>query len=125
MGRAAVRSRERHERGTRGYVRRIDRRDHPTDAGILGGSIWEGIDVVLASPWTRLMARQRAGKRELIAPRGKKRFVRRSSGRFTSDQTNVGRSLSQDRRQRATRTAEPGEGDKGDRLRKGRRRATA
>jgi len=71
------------------------------------------------------MARQRAGKRELIAQRGKKRFVRRSSGRFTSDQTNVGRSLSQDRRQRATRTAEPGEGDKGDRLRKGRRRATA
>jgi hypothetical protein len=125
MGRAAVRSRERHERGTRAYVRRIDRRDHPADAGILGGSMWEGIDVVLASPWTRLMARQRAAKREPIALRGRKRFVRRSSGRFTSDQTKVGRSLSQDRPRRAKRTAEPGQGDKGDRRRKGRRRATA
>jgi hypothetical protein len=41
MGRAAIRSRERHEREARPYVRQIDRRDHPADAGIPGAMIWE------------------------------------------------------------------------------------
>jgi len=63
------------------------------------------------------MAR-RAAKRNIIAPRGKKRFVRRSAGRFTSDQTDLGRSLSQDRRRRAKHTAAPGQGDKGDRAKR-------
>jgi len=62
------------------------------------------------------MRRKHAAKRTIISPRGKKRFVRRSLGRFTSDQTDLGRSLSQDRnrarsrgpvRVRATRVTDP------------------
>ena len=71
------------------------------------------------------MPRKKAAKREIISPRGKKRFVRRSEGKFTSDQTDLGRSLSQDRRRRAKHAAEPGQGDKGDRrTRRGQLRAT-
>jgi len=61
------------------------------------------------------MRRKHAAKRTIISPRGKKRFVRRSLGRFTSDQTDLGRSLSQDRNRRAKHTTRPGQGDKGDR----------
>jgi len=68
-----------------------------------------------------------SGKRELIEPtkRGK-RYVRRDrEGQFTGDQTDVGRSLSQDRRRKAKTVAKPGYGDKGDRpARKGPNRAT-
>ena len=58
-----------------------------------------------------------ASKRELIEPNpGDKRYVRRDEkGRFTSDQVDVGRSLSQDRRRQAKTKAKPGQGDKGDR----------
>jgi hypothetical protein len=58
-----------------------------------------------------------ARKRELIEPqRGDKRYVRRDEqGQFTDDQVDVGRSLSRDRQQRAKHTAEPGQGDTGDR----------
>jgi hypothetical protein len=61
----------------------------------------------------------------MTAPRGAKRYIRRDTGgRFTSDQTNVGRSLAQDRRRKATAAAKPGYGDQGDRRqRKGPRRA--
>jgi hypothetical protein len=65
------------------------------------------------------------GKRELAAPRGAKRYIRRDkAGQFTPDQTSVGRSLAQDRRRQAKATAKPGYGDQGDRRpRKGPRRA--
>jgi hypothetical protein len=53
--------------------------------------------------------------RTLIAPRGKKRYVRRKSGKFTKSQDDVGRSLSADRTKKAKRTARKGEGDRGDR----------
>ncbi len=58
-----------------------------------------------------------ARKRELIEPnQGDKRFVRRDeNGRFTDDQVDVGRSLSQDQRQQSKRVAKKGHGDKGDR----------
>jgi hypothetical protein len=58
-----------------------------------------------------------ARKRELIEPHeGDKRYVRRDDqGQFTEDQVDVGRSLSQDRRQHAKTVAEKGQGDKGDR----------
>ncbi len=58
-----------------------------------------------------------ARRRELIEPNpGDKRYVRRDAqGRFTSDQTDVGRSLAQDQRQHAKTKARPGHGDKGDR----------
>ena len=56
-------------------------------------------------------------KRETIEPKpGDKRFVRRDKeGHFTEDQTDVGRSLEQDRERRAREKSEPGEGDRGDR----------
>ena len=56
-----------------------------------------------------------AGKRELIAPKGDKRYTRRDErGRFT-EQDDVGRSLSRDRRTRAKTRSKKGQGDKGDR----------
>ena len=60
-----------------------------------------------------------ATKRETIKPNpGDKRYVRRDErGRFTSEQADVGRSLSQDRRQHAKRTVEAGQGDRGDQKR--------
>lgn len=55
-------------------------------------------------------------KRELIEPNeGDKRFIRRDDeGKFTEDQVDVGRSLSQDARQHSKTVAKPGQGDKGD-----------
>ncbi len=58
--------------------------------------------------------RRPAARRELIAPRGDKRFVRRSkSGRF-NESDDVGRSLSADRRRKAKTKAKRGQGDRGD-----------
>jgi hypothetical protein len=57
-----------------------------------------------------------ATKRETIEPNpGDKRYVRRdANGRFTSDQVDVGRSLSRDRKTTAKRTVPAGQGDRGD-----------
>jgi hypothetical protein len=57
-------------------------------------------------------------KRELIEPtRGDKRYVRRDAkGRF-KEVDNVSRSLSQDRKRKAKRSAPKGQGDRGDRKR--------
>jgi len=56
-------------------------------------------------------------KRELIDTGTDKRYVRRDeAGRF-KESVDVGRSLSQDRRQQAENDAKPGEGDCGDRKR--------
>jgi hypothetical protein len=54
-------------------------------------------------------------KREIIAPHGHKRYIRRDNkGRFAeSDDTS--RSLSQDVRNKADTDVEPGQGDRGDR----------
>ena len=53
-------------------------------------------------------------KRELIEPKGDKRYVRRDpEGRF-KESDDVGRSLAADQRKKA----KPGQGDKGDRKRK-------
>ena len=55
-------------------------------------------------------------KRETVAPHGAKRYIRRDEkGQFTSDQTDVGKSLAADRRQHAKHKAKPGQGDRGDR----------
>jgi hypothetical protein len=55
-----------------------------------------------------------AAKRTLIAPKGDKRYVRRSTkGRF-KESDDVGKSLSTDRRKRARTKAPRGQGDKGD-----------
>ena len=55
-------------------------------------------------------------KRELIEPNeGDSRYIRRDDeGKFTEDQVDVGRSLSQDQKQHAKTEAKPGQGDKGD-----------
>ena len=65
-------------------------------------------------------AKRSPGARELIAPRGDKRYIRRSAtGTFTTDQVDVGRSRAAEARQAAagkkTKTAvKPGRGDRGD-----------
>jgi hypothetical protein len=57
--------------------------------------------------------------RELIEVNGNKRYIRRDGrGRFTSDQSSVGRSLSSDRRQQASHTVSSGQGDRGDQKRR-------
>ena len=56
-----------------------------------------------------------ATKREQIAPKGDKRYVRRDDkGRF-KESDDQGRSLSQDRRHKAKTEVPSGHGDKGDR----------
>lgn len=52
--------------------------------------------------------------RELIKPKGDRRYVRRKKGKFTKSQDNVSRSLAADRRKKAKKTAKKGEGDRGD-----------
>jgi len=61
-----------------------------------------------------------AGKRELIEPHeGDKRYMRRDeSGQF-SESDDLNRSLSSDNNRDAMRTSEPGQGDRGDRARRG------
>jgi hypothetical protein len=58
-----------------------------------------------------------ARKRELIEPNpGDKRYVRRDEeGKFTDEQDDVSRSLSQDRKREAKTESQPGQGDRGDR----------
>jgi hypothetical protein len=56
--------------------------------------------------------------RERIDQGSSQRFIRRDArGRFTSDQTTVGRSLAADRRQHAKRVVPKGQGDRGDQRR--------
>ena len=57
-----------------------------------------------------------ARKREMIEPnQGDKRFVRRdAAGKFTEDQSDVGRSLSADRRSKSKTVVPKGMGDRGD-----------
>ena len=56
-----------------------------------------------------------ARKRELIDTGTDKRFVRRSSGGRFSESDDTGRSLAQDRKQKASTKAKKGHGDRGDR----------
>lgn len=57
-----------------------------------------------------------ARKREQIEPHSNdKRYARRDeAGQFTTDQTNLGRSLSADRKKHAKTSVPKGQGDKGD-----------
>ena len=59
--------------------------------------------------------KKQASKRELIAPRGDKRYVRRDAKGRIKESDDVSRSLSQDRRRKAKTKAAPGQGDRGDR----------
>lgn len=60
---------------------------------------------------------RRAAKRELIAPRGDKRYVRRGPGGQFKESDDVGRSLASDRRTTSKKPAKKGQGDRGDRKR--------
>jgi hypothetical protein len=58
-------------------------------------------------------------RRELIDTGTDKRYVRRGKGGQFKESDDVGRSLASDRRRKAKHAAKPGQGDKGDRRRKG------
>jgi hypothetical protein len=57
---------------------------------------------------------KKAGKRELMAPNGDKRYVCRDSKGRIAKSVEVGRSLSADRRRKAKGVAKRGQGDRGD-----------
>lgn len=57
------------------------------------------------------------GKRELIAPNGDKRYIRRDEKGRITESDDVSRSLSQDVRKSARTTVKAGQGDRGDRKR--------
>ena len=59
-------------------------------------------------------AKKPAAKRELIAPRGDKRYIRRDAKGRIKESDDVSRSLSQDRRRKAKRASKLGHGDRGD-----------
>jgi len=63
---------------------------------------------------TKKAAKKPAAKRELISPRGDKRYIRRDAAGRIKESDDVSRSLSQDRR-RAKKAAKSGQGDRGDR----------
>jgi len=56
-----------------------------------------------------------AGKRELIAPKGDKRLVRRDENGRITESDDLGKSLAQDVRKKAATKSKPGQGDRGDR----------
>ena len=56
-----------------------------------------------------------AGKRELIAPKGDKRLVRRDDKGRIAESDDLGKSLSQDVKKQAKTKSKPGQGDRGDR----------
>ena len=56
--------------------------------------------------------------RQLIEPKGDKRFARRKKTGEFKESDDVGRSLSQDRKLKAKTVAKKGEGDRGDRKKK-------
>lgn len=62
-------------------------------------------------------SRGRAKKRELLTPRGNRRFVRRGAAGKFKESDDAGRSLGVDRRQRAKKTVRKGQGDRGDQRR--------
>lgn len=53
-------------------------------------------------------------KRELIAPKGDKRYIRRDEAGRIKESDDVGRSLAADRRTNAKAVARKGQGDRGD-----------
>jgi hypothetical protein len=52
-------------------------------------------------------AKKRAAKRELIAPHGDKRYIRRDARGRIKESDNVSRSLSKDRRRKEKKTTKP------------------
>jgi hypothetical protein len=69
----------------------------------------------MAKQAAKKASKKKAAKRELIVPRGDKRYIRRDAAGRIKESDDVSRSLSQDRRRKATKAAKPGQGDRGDR----------
>jgi len=63
----------------------------------------------------RKAAKRKAAKRTLVKPKGDKRYVRRSAGGRFKESDDAGRSLTRDRKRKATTKAKRGQGDRGDR----------
>lgn len=61
------------------------------------------------------MPTRKQAKRELINTGSDKRYVRRRAGGTFKESDDVGRSLAQDRKQKARTTVKRGQGDRGDR----------
>lgn len=59
-------------------------------------------------------AKKSSGKRELIAPRGDKRYIKRDAKGRITESDDQGRSLSQDRKRKAKKKVSSGYGDQGD-----------
>jgi hypothetical protein len=59
-------------------------------------------------------SKSKTSKRDLIAPKGSKRYVRRNPQGEFKKEVNVGRSLAADRRQHAKAKVPKGQGDRGD-----------
>ena len=64
---------------------------------------------------TKRTSRKKSAARELIAPRGNKRYVRRDRRGRITESDDQSRSLSTDRRRKAKTRVKAGQGDKGDR----------
>jgi hypothetical protein len=62
----------------------------------------------------RKTAKRASAKRQLVAPRGNKRYVRRDAEGQFKEVDDVSRSLSRDRRRKAKKKAKRGQGDRGD-----------
>ena len=62
-------------------------------------------------------SKKATGKRELIAPNGDKRYIRRNAKGQIAESDDQGRSLSQDARKKAKKTVKSGQGDRGDQKR--------
>jgi hypothetical protein len=60
-------------------------------------------------------AKKSSDKRELIAPKGDKRYIKRDANGRIKESDDQSRSLSQDRKRSAKTKVKPGYGDKGDR----------
>jgi hypothetical protein len=61
------------------------------------------------------MAKRKAAKRELIAPRGDRRYIRRDARGRIKESDDAGRANAPDRRRRAKTRSKRGQGDRGDR----------
>jgi hypothetical protein len=91
-------------------VRQAERRTDPLKAFALHIAATGGMWMAKRKPTQR-----KAAKRTLVKPKGDKRYVRRSAGGRFNESDDVGRSLTRDRKRKATRKAKRGQGDRGDR----------
>jgi hypothetical protein len=96
--------------------RLTDRARGPADTKLLRDTVAATLAKYDLGPWSD-NPRGRAMPRELITPKGDKRFVRRSKGGQFKESDDVARSLASDRRKKAKTIAKKGEGDRGDQRR--------